>query len=93
MKEYFGGMNFREFVFGHFTGINFRDMGFTENFAAINFRVRDSYRDSSWVRNFAVALRTIFSTTSFGGFKNDLSKIYTFLLKQMTEIIDGQVKT
>ena len=43
MKEYFGGMNFREFVFGHFTGINFRDMGFTENFAAINFRVRESY--------------------------------------------------
>ena len=34
---YLGGRNFREFFFGHFTGINLSELGFTTDFAGINF--------------------------------------------------------
>ena len=33
----FAGIDFREFSFGHFAGTNFRELGFTEDFAGINF--------------------------------------------------------
>ena len=36
-EEIFAGINFREFS-GHFMGINFPELGFTEDFAGINFR-------------------------------------------------------
>ena len=32
------GINLRDSFFGHFAGINFRELGFTEDFAGINFR-------------------------------------------------------
>ena len=34
----FPGFNFRDFFFGHFAGINFRELGFIKDFAGINFR-------------------------------------------------------
>ena len=34
----FAGIDFGEFLFGYFAGINFRELGFTEDFAGINFR-------------------------------------------------------
>ena len=37
-EEIFARINFREFVFGHFAGIYFRELGFNEDFAEINFR-------------------------------------------------------
>ena len=37
-EEIFAGINFANFFFGHFTGINFRELGFTVDFAGINFR-------------------------------------------------------
>ena len=36
-EEKFTGINFRDFFFRHFAGINFRELGFTEDFAGINF--------------------------------------------------------
>ena len=37
-EEIFAGINFREFFFVHFAGINFCELGFTEDFTVINFR-------------------------------------------------------
>ena len=37
-EEIFAGINSREFFYGHFAGINFRELSFTEDFAGINFR-------------------------------------------------------
>ena len=37
-EEIFAGINFHKFFFGHFAGINFRELGFTEDFTGINFR-------------------------------------------------------
>ena len=49
------------FFFGHFTGINFRELGFTEDFAEINFRelslTKDfagiNFRESAHFKDFA----------------------------------------
>ena len=75
------------FFFGHFTGINFREFGFTEDFAGINFRelslTKDfagiNFRESALFKDFAgvnltFAFRNIFSTTLFCGFENNFSK-------------------
>ena len=90
-EEIFAGINFREFFSGHFAGINFRELGFTEDFAGINFRklnlTKDfagiNFRESALFKEFSevnstFALRNMFSTTLFYGFKNNL-------LKQMTK--------
>ena len=44
-EEVFAGINFREFFFGHFAEINFRELGFTEDSAGINFRELSLRRD------------------------------------------------
>ena len=35
-EEIFAVINFREFFFGHFAGIDFCEFGFTEDFVGIN---------------------------------------------------------
>ena len=76
---------------GHFSGIIFRELGFTKDFAGIIFRefclTKDSkgiifrkcnlYKDFAGI-NFAFALRNIFSMTLVYGFENNLSKAYYF---------------
>ena len=37
-EDIFAGTNFQEFFCGHFSGINFQELGFTEELAEINFR-------------------------------------------------------
>ena len=37
-EEIFAGINFCEFFFRYFAGIDFRELGFTEDFAGIHFR-------------------------------------------------------
>ena len=37
-EEIFAGINIREFFYGRFAGIFFRELDFTEDFAGINFR-------------------------------------------------------
>ena len=60
-EEIFTGINFREFVFGHFAGINLLELGFTEDFAGINFRelslTKDlagiNFHESAFFKDFA----------------------------------------
>ena len=73
-----------EFFFGHFAEINFRDLGFTKDFAEINFRGREIDKDFTGIR-FQDRLEEHF----FQVLRMILVKIDAFLLKQMTEIIDG----
>ena len=42
MEEIFTGI---DFFFGHFAGINFRELDFNEDFAAINFHQLSSNKD------------------------------------------------
>ena len=37
-EEIFEGINFREFFFGYFAGIDYRELGLAEDFAGIYFR-------------------------------------------------------
>ena len=80
-------MIFANFFFGHFAGINFRELGFTEDFAGINFRelslTKDfagiNFRESALYKDFAgvnltFALKKIFPLTLVYGFENNLSK-------------------
>ena len=69
-----------------FVGINFRELGFTEDFAGINFhelRTKDfagiDFRESALFKDFAgvnltFAFKNIFSTTLVCGFENNFSK-------------------
>ena len=73
--EYLKGRNFRGFFFGHLAGINFRELGFSEDFAGINFRelnlTKDfaeiNFRESALYKHFAGVNLTftlnIFSST------------------------------
>ena len=74
LKEKFSReLIFANFFFGHFAGINFRELGFTEDFAGINFRefslAKDfagiNFRESVLYKDFTgvyltFALRNIF---------------------------------
>ena len=86
-EEIFTGINFWEFFFGHFAGINFRELGFNKDFAGINFRELSLTKDFAGINfrecalykdfvgvNFAFSLKNIFSTTLVYGFENILSK-------------------
>ena len=77
----------RIFFSGHFAGINFRELGLTEDFAGINFResslTKDiagiKFRESALYKDFAEAnstfcLKKIFPLTLVYGFENNLSK-------------------
>ena len=82
---HFAGINFREFAFTEdFAGINFHELSLTKDFAGINFRESTFYKDFAVV-NLTYASRNIFSMILVYGFENNLSKINTFLLKQMTK--------
>ena len=80
-------MIFANFFLGHFAGINFRELGFTEDFTVINFRELSLTKDFAGINfreyalykdflevNFAFSLKNIFSTTLVYGFENILSK-------------------
>ena len=86
-EEIFARFTFREFFFGHFAGINFREFSFTEDFAGINFRdlslTRNfagiNFRESALFKDFAgvnltFAFRNTFSAILVYGFENNLSK-------------------
>ena len=78
---------FAHLFFGHSAGINFRELGFTEDYAVINFRefslTKDfagiNFRESALYKDFTrvyltFALMNIFSMTLIYGFENNLSK-------------------
>ena len=78
---------FAKKIFGHFEDINFRELGFTEDFAVKNFRelslTKDfagiNFRESALYKDFPgvnlmFALIHIFPTTLVYGFENNLSK-------------------
>ena len=80
------GRNFREFFFGHFAGINFCELSFTEDFAGIKFRESSLTKDLAGINflesahfkdfagvNLTFNLRNIFSTTLVYDSENDLS--------------------
>ena len=70
----FAGINFREFCFTEvFAGINFRELSLTKDFAGINFRECALYKDFKGV-NFAFSPMNIYSTTLVYGFQNIRSK-------------------
>ena len=86
-EDIFAGINLREFFWGYFAGINFRELGFTEDFTGIDFRelsltkafARINFRESALFKdfarvNFTFAFRNIFSTNLAYGFENSLSK-------------------
>ena len=56
-----------------FAGINFRELSLAKDFAGINFRECALYKGFVGV-NFAFSLKNIFSTTLFYGFESILSK-------------------
>ena len=83
----FAVINFANFFFGHFAGINFYKLGFTDDFTEINFRELSltsdfagiNFRESAFFKDFAgvnltFAFRNIFSTTLLCGFGNNFSK-------------------
>ena len=83
-EEIFAGINFCEFFFGHFVGINFSEFSLTKDFAGIDFRESALYKHFAGV-NLTFTLRNIFSSTLIYSFENNLSKINTFSLKEMTK--------
>ena len=67
-------MNFRQFGFTEdFAGINFRELSLTKDFAEINFRESALIKDFVGV-NLTFAFWNIFSATLVYGFENNLSK-------------------
>ena len=73
-EEIFAGINFRELGFTEdFAGINFLELSLTNDFAGINFRESALFKDFTRV-NFTFALRKILSMASVYGFKNNLGK-------------------
>ena len=65
-------MNFRQFGFTEdFAGINFRELSLTRDFAGINFRKSALFKDFAGV-DLPFAFRNIFSTTLVYGFDNNL---------------------
>ena len=73
-EEIFAGINFRELGFTEdFAGINFRKLSLTKDFAGINFRECALYKDFVGV-NFAFSLKNTFSTILVYGFESILSK-------------------
>ena len=86
LQEIFPEINCRKFFFRNSGGINFCELGFTQDFAGINFRelslTKDfagiNFRESALFKAFTVvnltfALGNIFSTTLVYGLENDLS--------------------
>ena len=72
------GINFRELGFTEdLAGINFQELNLTKDFAGINFRESASYKDFAGV-NFPFSLSNIFSTTLVYDFENILSKDWYF---------------
>ena len=99
LQEIFAEINCREFFFRHSGGIDFCELGFTQDFAGINFRelslTKDftgiNFHESALFKQFAgvnltFALGNLFSTTLVYGFEINLNTlINTFLLIQMTK--------
>ena len=74
----FARVDFRVIFFGHFAGINFRELGLTKDFWEIDIRESTIFKVFAGV-NLTFALRNIFSTTLFYGFENNLSKNLYFI--------------
>ena len=93
-EEIFARINFFS---GHFAGINFLELGFTEDFVGINFRELSLTKDFEGINfksalykdfagvNLTFALKKIFPLTLVYGLRTISVKIDTFLLKQMKE--------
>ena len=92
-EEIFPHLTFANFFFGHFAGINFRELDFNKDFASINFHQLSSTKDFAGIDfresapykdftevNFAFSLWSIFSTTLVYG--------YLFYLKQVEHDVD-----
>ena len=60
-EEIYAGINFREFFFGHFAGIIFRELGFTEDFPGINFRELSLRKDFAGINFRELSLRKDFT--------------------------------
>ena len=90
--EIFAEINFREFLIGYFAGIDFRELGFIEDFVGINFRklslTKDfaviNFRESALFKDFVgvnltFALRNIYPRPYFMVLRTITVKIKTFL--------------
>ena len=76
-------INFRELGFTEdFAGINFREFSLAKDFAGINFRESVLYKDFTGFY-LTFALRNIFPRPQFMVFRTISVKINTSLLKQM----------
>ena len=68
------GINFRELGFTEdFVEINFRELSLTKDFAGINFRKGALFKDFAGV-NLTFAFRNIFSTILVYAFENNFNK-------------------
>ena len=74
-----------------FAGINFRKFNLTKDFAEINFRESALFKEFSRV-NSKFALKNMFSTTLVYGFKNNLSENWYFFTEANDQIADGLEK-
>ena len=85
-EEIFAGINFRELGFTQdFAGINFRELSLTKDFTGINFHESALFKQFAGV-NLTFALGNLFSTTLVYGFEINLNTlINTFLLIKMTK--------
>ena len=75
-------VTFANFFSGHFADINFRELGFTEDFTVKNFRELSLTKESALCKDFpgvnlTFALINTFPTTLVYGFENNLSKNYS----------------
>ena len=86
-KKFSRELIFANFFFGRFAGINFRELGFTEDFAGINFRELSLTKDFAGINfpksalykdfvgvNLTFALQKIFPLTLVYSFEKNLSK-------------------
>ena len=84
-KKFSRELIFANFFFGHFAGINFRELGFTEDFAGINFRELSLTKDFAGINFRESALFKDFAGPQFMVLKTISVKINTFLLIKMTK--------
>ena len=77
------GIDFRELGFTEdFAGINFREFSLTKDFAVINFFLREYALQRFYVNIFNVCLQEYFSSTTVCGFEDNFSKIETFYINK-----------
>ena len=81
----FRGNSFPRIFFGHFAGINFRELGLSEDFAGIHFRELSLTKDFAGINFLESALFKDFAGPWFMDLRTISVKINTFLPMQITK--------